>query len=124
MILTILLINFFFQVPNCINGKFYNVSDPLSLLNDINGNQCLGSGNIVGPGILLTIWLILGLVFSYRAIIINAFFASSIVAFVIAILLNQVGVISAGFVMLFAGLMILFGMIAMLRGLMNPFGSS
>lgn len=111
--------HFLLIVQPLINGSFANVTDPATFFRLINASPSIGG--TLGIGLLLAVFVILSIVFSYRVQMINGLLVSSMICMILSVFFNQLGVLSNGYVLLFLSMTMAFGIVSLARNLLKPF---
>ena len=116
--LTILMSSFAFLVQPLINGSFANITDPITLLKAVNNSPAInGSLSLM---FLLIIFIVFTFILSFRIMVINALLVASFISMIVSVLLNQIGLLASGYVLIFVVATVLFALISMVRGLLQP----
>ena len=111
--------HFLLIVQPLINGSYANVTDPATFFRLINASPSIGG--TLGIGLLLAVFVILSIVFSYRVQMINGLLVSSMICMILSVFFNQLGVLSSGYVLLFLSMTMAFGIVSLARNLLKPF---
>lgn len=100
-----------------INGQAYNITSFSGFYQYVN-NAC---GGAVGWGLAIMIFVIIFIVTSMYASVGPGLISGGGVMAIVAVLLQQIGIVGSGMPLLFGGIFVLGIIVTILQGVLDPF---